>query len=194
MKSMKLLSRLVVALAVAEVLLVLLSWFLSATLVDDVRPLLSEEGARWFFAHFTDSLNRPLLVWMILAAMAGGTLWRSGLLSRQAQQRRALGLRVALSLLVVCVAVVLLLTVWPHALLLSATGSLWQSPFSRALVPVVAFVVIVCSMAFGLTVRTFTNMADVCRSFVDGLCRVAPLVVVYVMAMQFYESMRYVFF
>jgi hypothetical protein len=46
----------------------------------------------------------------------------------------------------------------------------------------------------GLTVRTFTNMADVCRSFVDGLCRVAPLVVVYVMAMQFYESLRYVFF
>lgn len=192
--SMKVLSRLVVVFVIAELLLVLLSWFFSATLMADVRPLLSSEGVRWFFAHFVDRISSPLLVWILLLAMAFGALKHSGLLSRQTTQRRRLGLRVAALLLIVYVAVIMLLTIWPHAVLLSAMGSLWHSPFSRALVPIVAFGVILCSMAYGLTVRTFTGLSDVCQSFVDGLSLSASLLVLYILFVQFYESLRYVFF
>ncbi len=192
--SMKTLSRLVVGLIVAELLLVVLSWLFSATLTADVRPLLSSEGVRWFFAHFVDGLSSPLLVWIILLAMAFGVLRHSGLLAHRPQQRRGLGLRVTLLLLLIYVAIILLLSVWPHAVLLSAMGSLWHSPFSRALVPIIAFGVILCSMTYGFTVRTFTSLANVCKAFVDGLCLATPLLVIYVLAMQFYESLRYVFF
>ncbi len=192
--SMKVLSRLVVVFVIAELLLVLLSWFFSATLMADVRPLLSSEGVRWFFAHFVDRIGSPLLVWILLLAMAFGALKHSGLLSRQTTQRRRLGLRVAVLLLIIYVVIMMLLTIWPHAVLLSAMGSLWHSPFSRALVPVVAFGVILCSMAYGFTVRTFTGLADVCQSFIDGLSRSASLLVLYILFMQFYESLRYVFF
>jgi len=192
--SMKTLSRLVVGLVVAELLLVVLSWLFSATLTADVRPLLSSEGVRWFFAHFVEGLSSPLLVWLILLTMAAGVMRHSGLLAHRPTQRRGLGLRVTLLLLLIYVAVILLLSVWPHAVLLSAMGSLWQSPFSRALVPIIAFGMILCSMAYGFTVRTFTSLADVCQPFADGLCQAAPLLVVYVLAMQFYESLCYVFF
>ncbi|MBR1448514.1 MAG: AbgT family transporter [Prevotella sp.] len=192
--SMKTLSRVVAVLIVAELLLVLLSWLFSATLTADVRPLLSSEGVRWFFAHFVDGLCSPLLVWILLLAMAGGVMKHSGLLSRQPAPRRGLGLRVACLLLTLYAAIILLLTVWPHAVLLSAVGTLWHSPFSRALIPIIALGLILFSTAYGLTVRTFTSLTDVCQSLVDGLCLSAPLLVIYVLFIQFYESLHYVFF
>lgn len=188
------LAKVVSALALAEVLLVLLSWFLSATQAAEVRSLLSSEGIRWFFAHFVDWLSRPLLVWIVLLSMAGGVLRRSGLLSLKGAGRHRLALRTTIFVLIVYTGIILLLTAMPHALLLSAMGSLWQSPFSRAFVALIAFGIIICSMAYGYTIRTFTSFADVCQSLVDGLGKSAPLVVIYVFVMQFYESLRYVFF
>lgn len=187
------LAKAVAVLALAEVLLVLLSWFLSATQVGEVRSLLSSEGIRWFFAHFVDWLGRPLLVWIVLLSMAAGVLRRSGLLSRRPVGRRRLALRVTLMVAVAYIAILLLLTALPHALLLSAMGSLCHSPFSRAFVALVAFGIVICCMAYGFASRTFTSFADVCQSMVDGLNKSAPLVVVYVFAMQFYESLCYVF-
>ena len=188
------LAKVVSALALAEVLLVLLSWFLSATQAAEVRSLLSSEGIRWFFAHFVDWLSRPLLVWIVLLSMAGGVLRRSGLLSPKGAGRHRLALRTTIFVLIVYTGIILLLTAMPHALLLSAMGSLWQSPFSRAFIALIAFGMIICSMAYGYTIRTFTSFADVCQSLVDGLGKSAPLVVIYVFVMQFYESLRYVFF
>lgn len=193
MKS-RLLSRLVVTLAVGEVVLVLLSWFLSATQWAPVRTLLSSEGVRWFFSGFTSWLASPPLAWLLLLSMAWGPLRRSGLLSRRPVRRRRLALRVALLLLLFYVGVILLLTVLPHALLLSALGSLWQSPFSHAFIAIVALGVILCAAAYGFVVRSFLTLADLFQAMVDGLCVAAPLVLVYVLLIQFYESLCYIFF
>ena len=38
-------------LMVGEVLLIILSWLLSATRMEGVRSLLSSEGIRWFFGY-----------------------------------------------------------------------------------------------------------------------------------------------
>ena len=187
------LAKAVSALALSEVVLVLLSWLLSATQMAEVRSLLSSEGIRWFFAHFVDGLCTPLLVWMLLLSMAGGVCWRSGLPSKTNMGRRGFGLRIALLVAVVYVGIILLLTALPHALLLSAMGSLWHSPFSRAFVALVAFGIIICSMAYGFTVRAFTSFADVCQSMIDGLVWATPFMLLYVFAMQFYESLRYAF-
>ena len=48
-------------LLIAEAVLILLSWILSAMRVDGVRSLLSGEGVRWFFGNFTTMVASPWL-------------------------------------------------------------------------------------------------------------------------------------
>ena len=110
-------------LLLAELILILVSWLLSATMTEGVRSLLSGEGVRWFFGSFTDMVASPWLVWLLVVAMAGGCLWRSGLLHRsQSGYRERMAFRTALAFLVLYVGVILMLTIVPHAVLLSATG------------------------------------------------------------------------
>ena len=56
-------------LLIAEAVLILLSWILSAMRVDGVRSLLSGEGIRWFFGTFTSMVASPWLAWLVLMLM-----------------------------------------------------------------------------------------------------------------------------
>ena len=62
----RLLSWVALLLVVAELLLVLLSWLLSAMMTEGVRSMLSSEGIRWFFGSFSEVVQTPLLVWLLL--------------------------------------------------------------------------------------------------------------------------------
>lgn len=188
----RLLNNLTVALALSWCLLVLLSWLLSAMMVDGVRSMLSSEGIRWFLGHAVYGLCHPLLVWLLMAAMAWGCVTKSRLLTGGDMRRKA-GLRVAALLLLLCVAVVALLTALPHAVLLSATGTLWNSPFSHAFIPMLCFTVVLCCMGYGLVVRSFTSVSDITGSLVEGMAKAAPLIMVYMIAMLFYGSFCYIF-
>lgn len=190
----KIISILTVTLVVVWCLLVLLSWLLSATMVEGVRSMLTGEAVRWFLGHAVDVLFRPLLVWLLMGAVAWGCLSRSRLLVAAANDlHRRAALRAAALVLLVCIGGVLLLTALPHAVLLSATGTLWHSPFSRALVPLCCFTVTFCSIGYGVIARTFTSLADIVAAFVGGLSDAAPLVLVYLLATPFYASLCYVF-
>lgn len=193
----RVLGYLAVGLVLAWVVLVLLSWLLSATMGDGVRSLLSSEGIRFFFGGFVDMMLKPLLVWLLLLSMAFGCLRGSGLLATFTTDahiyHRRQGLRLVALLLVLYVALLLLLTATPHAVLLSATGGLWPSPFSRALVPVAAFGIIVFSVSYGAVTRHFTSLTDVWQSLSDGMATAAPLLVLYVLLMQLYSSLCFVF-
>ena len=202
MKAKPLLKRLyagtVTALAVAQVLLVLVSWFLSATTAGHARSLLSSEGMRWFAGSFVSLLSTPWLVWLLLLSMAAGSLLQSGLPAAVGARRAARNYRqrvalcAALAFLVAYVAVLLLLTAVPHAVLLSSTGRLLPSPFSRALVPLVAFGLSSVSVVFGWVSGRFTSMSDVVGSWSYGIGRAAPLFVLYVVFVQFCASLRFV--
>ena len=195
----RLLAYLVLALALAEVVLVLASWLLSATMAGNVRSLLSSEGVRWFFGGFTTMLASPWLVWLVLLAMAGGCLWQSGIVSirlplSSLHYRQRVALRTALILLVIYAAAVLALTLVPHAVLLSATGRLFPSPFSRAFVPIVSFGVLLVSVAYGWASGSFRSIASIVSAMSTGIAAAAPLFILYVVFVQFYESLRFVFF
>ena len=131
-------------LVVGELLLIMVSWLLSATMAGNVRSLLSTEGIRWLLGSFVDALQTPVLVWLLLLAMAYGCLQGCGCLGvsgddNHRRYRHVLTpLRGALILTGLFVGGVVLLVVAPPGVLLSATGSLWPSPFSRALVPLLA--------------------------------------------------------
>ena len=89
--------------------------------------------------------------------------------------------------------IIVLLTCLPHAILLSATGHLFPSAFSRSLVPVVAFGVCLVSVTFGLMSGRIHSFADIVSSLSRGIAHGAPLIILYVLFIQFYESLRFVF-
>lgn len=193
----KLFAAVVVALFLCEVLLIVVSWTLSAMMTDGVRSLLSGEGVRWLLGSYTDMLQSQWLIWLLLLSMAAGCLWGSGLLTALRSPRQSYRIRAALRLtlvfLLVYVAVIVMLTAMPHAALLSVTGSLWPSPFSRALIPLLSFGIVLCSILFGLASRNFASIIDVVHALCQGIAKAAPLFLLYMLLMQLIASIQFVF-
>ena len=197
------LPHIVLTLFVAQLLLMVGSWLYSAAYpMSGVRSMLSGEGLRWFLGHFADMLATPQLVYILLLSMGYGTLRHSGIRSalsplrggvrRLLAYREQRALTITLLLLAVYVVVVLLLTAVPHALLLSATGRLWPSPFSASLVPLVAFGMVVAGVVYGVVAGRYVTLSDVCCALLKGLEAGTPWLLLYVLAAQLYESLLYV--
>ena len=188
------LGMLMLLLLVAEAVLILLSWILSAMRVEGVRSLLSGEGVRWFFGHFTTMVGSPWLACLVLLLVAFGCLQKSGLFTRpHTSYRDRLALRVTVVFLIIYVGVVLLLTAIPHAVLLSSTGNLFPSPFSHSIVPILSFGVILISVSFGMVSGRFETLSDVLDALSFGCRKGAPLFIFYILAIQLYESLKFVF-
>lgn len=192
MKS-KLITRLTLVFLVAEVALILLSWLLSATMTEGVHSLLTPEGTRWLVGHFSDIVASPLLVWLLLLSMAWGAVLPLVQRPSPVGQHREAFL-IACAFLILYIVVVLLLTVVPHAVLLSATGSLFPSPFSRNIIPIGCLGVFIFTTTFGITSGLLKSFDDVCRSLTSGIAQCAPLFLLYIFLIQFCESLRFVFF
>ncbi len=187
-------ARLALGLVGLQVLLMLVSWLWSAAIPESgVRSLLSGEGMRWFFGRFTYVLATPQLVWLVVSAMAYGVLIRSGLLHRRDSYRERRAMMMAVILLILIVVVMLLLVALPHAVLISAVGGLWPSPFSESIVPVVAFSILLISAVYGMVAGRYEGVVDVYNAVLEGLRRCAPLFLFYVLFTQIYESLRFVF-
>ncbi len=184
--------RLLLTLAVGEALLVLVSWLLSAMMVDGVRSLLSSEGVRWFVGDFSELLSTPMLVNLLLIAMSGGCLWRSGLLSRKQSLRDKTARRAVIVFLFVYILVVMMLIALPHAVLLSATGQLWPSPFSRALILIMSLGTLLSAAVYGIMSGRFSSVYALLDSLAFGIAQTAPLLMLYFVATVFYASLRFV--
>ena len=170
----------------------LVSWLLSAAFPDSgIRSLLSSEGLRWFFGHFSQQLATPILLCLLLVIMAYGIFRRCGILSYRASFRERRALTMTSLLAIVAVILMLLLTAIPHAVMLSAMGTLWPSPFSRALLPMLCFIVIALSAFYGLMAGYLSNISDVYHALLDGIQLGAPLLLFYLLVAQLYLSVVY---
>ena len=122
-------SRLCTVLLVAEGVLVIVSWLLSALRLEGVRSMLSSEGIRWFVGGFSDIVASPLLAWLLLMLIACGSIQQSGVIPLLGSKgkisfRDRLALRVASVFVLLYAIVICMLTIMPHAILLSVKGSL----------------------------------------------------------------------
>ena len=190
----KVVNYLVLTLVVAQLLLILVSWFVTAAWPDvPMRSLLSSEGIRWLFGTFAQNLLTPLLAWLLLGSIAYGAVVSSGLteLHRPFTYRQRSALRFVAVEALLFVVVLLLLTLIPQAPLLSATGQLFPSAFSDGLVPFLCFAVTVMAITFGLTTGRLNTLSDVVRSLTVGFGKWATLWLLYVLGMEFYASFRY---
>ena len=200
--------RLCIVLGALQVLLVLASWLVTAVMPEtSVRSLLSPEGIRWFFGHFTENMAQPLLVWIVLLYVAFNAYRRAGLQHAMSLllkgERLMLRQRSALWLVLIVVgaivAVIMMLIVLPNPLLASVTGSLFPSSFSSAFIPIVAFsfssafipivafLVFIGSITYAMATGQFRNFRRPYQS------RLSIWLLVYILAMQLYQSLRFVF-
>lgn len=200
-------ARLAIALGALQIVLILVSWLIAAAWPEsNVRSLLSSEGIRWFFAHFTDNLLTSLLVWILLLSMAIGALHESRLWQatlrllnishddkplkfRQMLALRVVGMEVAIYIIIMC-----LLTMVPHAVLLSVTGELFPSSFSASIVPTICFMLCLCSATYGYMAGELTSLKDIVQAMTVGIGQIGEVWLLYIFGVQLYFSLCFVFF
>lgn len=190
----------VVAMLVAQVMLFLVSWLVTAASPEtNMRSLLSNEGIRWFFGSFTDNIAVQPLVWIIILAMACGmvkdsqitdVLWRR---KQRPTYRQTFALRIVALMMIAFAVIIFLVAFMPHAPLLSATGRLFPSAFSKSVIPIIAAVCTIAAATYGLMVGVLRNATDVVMAMAKGIAKAAPLIVLYVMAAELFASIVYVF-
>lgn len=175
------------------------SWLFNAFMPDDTlgRSLLSSEGVRWMFLHSSDSMLTSPLLWVILAQVACGIIKGSGLYDcivtlcrRDAltyRQRTALIITTIAAALIV--SVILSLTVLPHALLLSVTGTLIPGPFAQSAIPVLCFCLTIIAVVYGLTVGTMNDMETLCHNIIRYID--ARIIIVLILLSLIFNTWQY---
>ncbi|MBQ7472243.1 MAG: AbgT family transporter [Prevotella sp.] len=187
-------TRIALALVVAQVLVIFTSWLVSATLPQNVvHSLLSSEGIRWFFGRFTDNMQTPVLVWLLLASLAVAVARSCGFTLRTQTYRQRFALQLVVLLVLVIVIVMGLLTLVPRAILLSSSGELFPSSASACLIPVLCGSVFAASVLYGLASGRFSSFRDVTKSLQTEATHVLPLVLLYVLSAQLIASLLFVF-
>ena len=177
----------------AQLQLMLVSWLLAAAIpTSGVRSLLSSEGLRWLLGHFSDMLGTPVLLCLLLLLMAYGSLKGCGILHFKSSYRHSRALIITFMLAVFYVGAIVLLVMMPHAVLLSATGLLWPSPFSAAIVPLLAFGITLLSAVYGYVADSYRTISDVYQSLIDGIREGAPWLLFYVLSGQIYYSLKFI--
>ena len=187
------------AMLAVQLLLFLVSWLVAAMMPETaVHSLLSNEGIRWFFGSFVENVASPLLVWLLVIAMAWGVMADTRFFQDMSRlsslpYRPKFAFQFVAFELALFVVVLVMTALVPHAPLLSVTGQLFPSSFSKSLVPIIAFCLIVMGVTYGLLSGKMKSLSDVFLSVSGGVRRVAPLVFVYVVAVELFYSFMFVF-
>ena len=195
----KYIARLALVLGVFQLIAVLGSWVLKAVNPElPIRSLLSAEGIRWMVGSIGDNLAGRGLVWLLLGSMAFGSVKFCGILDVPRKWKAMsfwdhFGLMVALAELLVIVVLTLLLTVLPHAVLLGVTGNLYPSSFSKSLFFIVCLSVCLISVSFGVVSSRLRSLEEVCDCLVAGISYTLPLWLIYVLAIELYASLQFIF-
>ena len=195
----KYIARLALVLGVFQLIAVLGSWVLKAVNPElPIRSLLSAEGIRWMVGSIGDNLAGRGLVWLLLGSMAFGSVKFCGILDVPRKWKAMsfwdrFGVMVALAELLVIVVLTLLLTVLPHAVLLGVTGNLYPSSFSKSLFFIICLSVCFISVSFGVVSSRLRSLEEVCDCLVAGISYTLPLWLIYVLAIELYASLQFIF-
>ena len=69
----------------------------------------------------------------------------------------------------------------------------WASQQISAEIPIIAFGVVLFSIAFGMMSGRLKTYADILQALSFGIAKGAPLLVLLLLLLQFYASLRFVF-
>lgn len=198
MKTKRLYTIALCSLCCIQAAIILLSWIVGALLPEcNIRNMLSGEAIRWFCGHFVEFCSSPVLVWILLLSMSFGTCRASGILRLRipdiANVRHIRSAVIAASLAgVACIFAVCMLTLPSHAVLLSAVGTMFPSPFSVAIVPFVSLFVFIVSAVYGIASNNISSIHEITESLVSGVHLAAPLLILFIFAAMVVNSILYV--
>jgi len=175
------------ALVVAQLVLMIGSWLVMAVSPDHpVRSLLSGEGLRWMCDHSVEVMASPILVWLLLIAMAYGSLRTSKLIQcirkKNRNYRERLAWRTTIGLAILFVVLLLFLTLPPQAVLRNAEGYLYPSSFSDAFISSMAVAICVLSVVYGCLSGTLRSLREVVRCLTIGIADFLPVWLLYFLA------------
>lgn len=190
----KVLAYLALSLGIAEVVVILVSWLLTAAMPESfTHSLTSPEDIRWFMGHFVDHLTSVWLVWLVLISITIGVVKQSRVLHfDHTQYRQRTALRLMLIELCISAGIMLALTLLPHAILLNAVGTLFPGPFTHSLIPYICFSVMVMSMSYGIMSESIKGISQVYDAMNQGIRLLSPCFLFYILVMQLYTSILYV--
>ena len=163
-----------------------------------MHSMLSSDGIRWMFGNFISNLTSPVIVWILLLAMAFGAVYKSGLhllfdKSLKRQYRQLFGLKVVLAELCVYFIIISWLAFGPQAMLLGVTGHLYPGVFSQSIVAQISFLLILVSITYGGINAKIKAMDDVYDMLTVGLASSAPILLLYILGKQLFCSLLFVF-
>ena len=181
-----------------QIMVVILSWMIKTIYPDfNGRSLLSGEGVRWFLGNFTNNVASNILVWIILIGLSWGAIHASHILqvfkrSHTLSYRERLGFRVVLIEIMIWVIVIVLLSFIPHAAMLSITGQLFPSSFSKSIVPLIAFIALFSSITYGLIIGRLRKGNLIIEALSNGIKQIAPYIIIYIILVQLIYSIKFV--
>lgn len=182
----RLFARLCLLVFLLEVLLFLLSWFVSVIMPQlGINSLLTEEGIRWIFRHAESSLLSPALVWLLFGAIAWGSVRGLKKWSRIAAYATILSA-------IIYILVIAFLAFVPSAPLLNVTGSLFPSAFSQSLSAILCVGVCICSYVYGLVSGEYSDAIVLFESIIKGIADFSPLLLFYILATHLITEITYI--
>ena len=186
------------SLLLLQIMVVILSWMIKTIYPDfNGRSLLSGEGVRWFLGNFTNNVASNILVWIILIGLSWGAIRASNILqvfkrSHTLSYRERLGFRVVLIEIMIWFIVIVLLSFIPHAAMLSITGQLFPSSFSKSIVPLIAFIALFSSITYGLIIGRLRKGNLIIEALSNGIKQIAPYIIIYIILVQLIYSIKFV--
>ncbi|WP_278477911.1 AbgT family transporter [Hoylesella nanceiensis] len=186
------------SLLLLQIMVVILSWMIKTIYPEfNGRSLLSGEGVRWFLGNFTNNVASNILVWIILIGLSWGAIRASNILqvfkrSHTLSYRERLGFRVVLIEIMIWVIVIVLLSFIPHAAMLSITGQLFPSSFSKSIVPLIAFIALFSSITYGLIIGRLRKGNLIIEALSNGIKQIAPYIIIYIILVQLIYSIKFV--
>lgn len=200
---MKALTYISLILFVAITISIFGSWIISVTFPElEIRSLLSESGIRWFVGRFTENISHSSLVLLIIFSMTCGVLRESRIIydlytfvagKTTLEYHQRLGLQFSSIILIICSIGIGYLVLAPHAVLLSATGELFPSAFSRGVFPLFCFVMTIIAIVYGYSTHRFADIVNIFTGLCDGIKLFSPFLVIYIIATQLLMSIKYIF-
>ena len=182
-----------------QIAVVLGSWVASILYPElAIRSMFVGESVRWFWSSLADNMSSTLLVWLLLSgAMAelfvGGGLLKAIMSYKQTTDYERMALIVVAWELVAMVIVLFFLAFVPHAVLLSALGTITPNSYLDSFVIMVIVGVCIMSLTYGMVTGRYSTFVDAFSAAATGVATTAPLVIVYLLAAELYSSVVWIF-
>ena len=106
--------------------------------------------------------------------------------------KERLGLQIILIEIMVWFSGIVLLSFVPHATMLSITGELFSSSFSKSIIPLIAFIVLLNSISYGFIVGRFRKGSQIIEALSNGIKQITPYIIIYIIFIQLFYSVKFV--